>query len=99
MKPIFLLALLAIASCNNSDQQTPVQTKTETANADSTGLPQKPDSSQLKNETEKEPEAASPKPNSNERFKNVTVKNLGDNKFLIEGQAQVFEASLSWIVE
>ena len=99
MKPFFLFVLLAIAGCNNSDQQTPDQTKTEIPNNDSAVLEQKPDSIGLKSETEKEPKEASPKPYSNERFKNVTAKNLGDNNFLIEGQAQVFEASFSWIVE
>ena len=99
MKPFFLFVLLAIAGCNNSDQQTPDQAKTEMPNNDSAVLEQKPDSIGLKSETEKETEAASPKTYSNERFKNVTVKNLGNNNFLIEGQAQVFEASFSWIVE
>src|SRR5690242_14496803 len=99
MKPIFLFVLVTLAACNNSDQQTSGQTKTETANEDTTQLKQQPDSSEFKNEKENKPEASSPKTYSNERFKNVTVKNLGNNEFLIEGQAQVFEASFSWIVE
>lgn len=40
-----------------------------------------------------------PKTYSNERFKDVSIENLGENKFRITGQAQVFEATLNWIVE
>ncbi len=36
---------------------------------------------------------------SNERFKDVTAKPLGDNKFLIEGKAQIFEANFGWVIE
>ena len=35
----------------------------------------------------------------NERFRNVTLKKLGDNKFRVQGQAQVFEANINWSVE
>ncbi len=36
---------------------------------------------------------------SNQRFKNVTVEQLSENRFRIYGQAKVFEASFSWVVE
>lgn len=36
---------------------------------------------------------------SNDRFKDVTAKPLGDNKFMIQGKAQVFEANISWVIE
>jgi hypothetical protein len=40
-----------------------------------------------------------PKMYSNERFKDVTVENLADDKYRVMGKAQVFEAALSWVVE
>lgn len=36
---------------------------------------------------------------SNERFKEVTVKKVGDHKFMIEGKGQIFEANFGWVVE
>ncbi len=36
---------------------------------------------------------------SNERFRNVFVKKVDDSTFNISGKAQVFEATLSWVVE
>ena len=38
-------------------------------------------------------------PMSNERFKDVMVKRLGQNKYEVNGKAQVFEAAFSWVVE
>ena len=35
----------------------------------------------------------------NERFRNVTLEKLGDNKFRVKGQAQVYEATIKWTVE
>ena len=35
----------------------------------------------------------------NERFRKVTLEKLGDNKFRVKGQAQVFEATINWSVE
>lgn len=36
---------------------------------------------------------------SNERFREVTVEKVGDDKFRVRGQGQIFEASFSWIIE
>ena len=36
---------------------------------------------------------------SNERFRQVTLEKLDGNKFRIQGQAQVFEATFNWVVE
>lgn len=35
----------------------------------------------------------------NERFRNVTVTTVGEEKFRIQGEAQVFEAAFSWVIE
>ena len=45
------------------------------------------------------PENLLPKQYSNERFKEVTVERLDENKFRIRGKGQIFEASFNWIVE
>src|SRR5687768_4675765 len=36
---------------------------------------------------------------SGERFRNVGVKKIGDSTFEVTGQAQVFEAAFSWVIE
>lgn len=36
---------------------------------------------------------------SNQRFKDVSVRNISAHRYLIKGKAQVFEASFSWVVE
>lgn len=36
---------------------------------------------------------------SNERFKDVTVKPLSQNKFEIQGKGQIFEANFGWVIE
>ncbi len=36
---------------------------------------------------------------TNQRFRNVQVKKTGEHTFVISGQAQVFEAAFSWVVE
>ncbi len=36
---------------------------------------------------------------NNDRFKNVTIKQLSPNTFHVEGKARVFEAAFSWVVE
>lgn len=36
---------------------------------------------------------------SNERFKEVTVEQLSESKFLIKGKAQIFEANFGWVIE
>lgn len=36
---------------------------------------------------------------SNQRFREVTIERLADDKFRVKGQGQIFEASFSWVVE
>lgn len=36
---------------------------------------------------------------SNQRFRNVTVEKVNDNKFRIKGEGQIFEANFNWVVE
>lgn len=36
---------------------------------------------------------------SNERFKEVTVERIDENKFRVRGKGQIFEANFNWIIE
>lgn len=45
------------------------------------------------------PENLLPKQYSNERFKEVTVEPIDENKFRIRGKGQIFEANFNWIIE
>jgi hypothetical protein len=36
---------------------------------------------------------------SGERFRNVKVTRIGDSTFEVSGEAQVFEAAFSWVIE
>ncbi|MES2649215.1 MAG: Gmad2 immunoglobulin-like domain-containing protein [Bacteroidota bacterium] len=36
---------------------------------------------------------------TNERFRNVTVKHLNEQSFLVQGEAQIFEANFGWVIE
>jgi Immunoglobulin-like domain of bacterial spore germination len=40
-----------------------------------------------------------PKTYSNFRFRKVTVKKVGENRYAIKGQGQIFESSFGWVVE
>lgn len=40
-----------------------------------------------------------PKQYSNERFKEVTVERIDENKFRVRGKGQIFEASFNWIIK
>ena len=84
---IWILALLIIA-CNNK------KNNIETTNADTIVS-----TDTIKIERTKEPQKPTPQQYSNDRFRQVTAENLGENKFRIQGQAQVFEANLSWVIE
>jgi hypothetical protein len=48
---------------------------------------------------DEKPEIHLPKQYSNERFKEVTVERIDENKFRIRGKGQIFEASFNWIIE
>ncbi|MFV8369219.1 Gmad2 immunoglobulin-like domain-containing protein [Flavobacterium sp. LB2R40] len=45
------------------------------------------------------PENLLPKQFSNERFKEVIMERIGENKFRVRGKGQIFEANFNWIVE
>lgn len=40
-----------------------------------------------------------PEQYSNERFKEVTVERIDENKFRVRGKGQIFEANFNWIIK
>lgn len=84
MKPVYLLLALSLLSCSQNSDST-----TNDALNDSTGA---------ETTTPAAPSAEST-PYANERFREVTVQKVGENEYRIQGQAQVFEAAFSWVVE
>lgn len=45
------------------------------------------------------PDTITEKKYSNARFREVIVEKIAENKFQVKGEAQIFEANFSWIVE
>ena len=45
------------------------------------------------------PDTITEKKYSNARFREVTVEKIAENKFRVKGEAQIFEANFSWMVE
>jgi hypothetical protein len=84
--------LIILVACNNSEENTTTSTRKDTLK-----------STPKTTETTKEETPASPTPSpkkySNKRFRDVTVERIGKDEFVVRGQAQVFEAAFSWIVE
>lgn len=92
MKSPTLIALLCLASCNGNEQKTVSTQDTAKSVIQSPTPVTQTDSVKI----EGDPAA---KVYSNARFKDVTVKHLGNNKYRITGKGQIFEASFSWVIE
>lgn len=101
MKSILFFLLIILAGCNTNDQQNTKESETETIVKDEVVISEKTvDTAVLRQTDVKDPiEPAQSKTYSNQRFKGVTVTKTGDQEFSIEGKAQIFEASFSWVVE
>ncbi|RTY89833.1 Gmad2 immunoglobulin-like domain-containing protein [Flavobacterium sp. GT3R68] len=86
-KKIILLFAIVLTACNNRQNDT-ITNDTETLRPASHEkiIPQKPT-------------IPLPKVFSNERFKEVTVVKAEENKYVIKGKGQIFEASFSWVVD
>ena len=90
MKPIYFFISIIIIGCNNNVPKSNNTTKIDTLEMVDTI-----------NEVEEKDEPPPPPPKiySNKRFRNVTVRNLEGNKFLVRGEGKIFEANFSWVVE
>lgn len=87
IKSIILLLAVLVIACNkkNSDDTN--------SNESSTSI----DTVQIAKPIEPQKQVAIAF--SNEHFRQVTVEKVDGNKFHIKGQAQVWEANISWVVE
>ncbi len=82
---IALLAVLTYGCTSTSTKEKPVETPTE----QEVSVP----------ELTKESEKTETKTYSNARFRNVKVEKVDTHKYKVTGEAQVFEATLNWVVE
>jgi hypothetical protein len=89
MRFTILFSLLLLIACNNKERNKKI-TKTDTLKT----VPEQPALPKEGNV-----ETVLPKTYSNKRFKNVTVERISEDKFLVKGQGQIFEANFSWIIE
>ena len=81
-----IILLLTIFACNkNKSSETEIITNT--VSTDTLEIEKPVEEVQLGKEYE------------NERFRKVTMEKLGNNKFRVKGQAQVYEATINWSVE
>jgi len=92
MKAIYFMLAIVFAGCNNNDQQNKTKSNADTVNVPAESIPKV----KVEKPTDTLP---APKVYSNKRFKEVTVKKIGDHAFLVRGMGQIFEASFSWVVE
>ncbi len=97
MKAYYFLLLGSFLSCNSSDDKisqdvspTPSETPSDVKN------PPHPHDS-LKRPDKKD--RVDDKIYENQRFRNVRVTKLADDRFQITGQGQIFEANFGWVIE
>ena len=83
MYRLYFLIAILIGGCNSRAPDAQSEEKTDTMTVEK-GIPTPP---------------ANLKVYANARFKDVTVERTGDHTFKITGKAQVFEATISWVVE
>ena len=89
MKKFLLILLISFCSCNSNRNEPLPDPVPDAVEAEDTVVKIEPD----------QIEPAQQQPMSNERFRNVRATKLTDDSFRIEGEAQVFEAAFSWVVE
>jgi hypothetical protein len=86
MKPYLYILLLLICACNK---------KSNGVKSNETIVSK--DTVKLVMPTIAEKEAT--KEYSNQRFRKVIIEKISENAFRIKGEAQIFEANFSWIIE
>lgn len=87
IKAALLVLVFLVISCNNKKEENMNNDKIQV----SVDTIQLEDPKVVDNESVKE--------FSNDRFRKVVVEKLEGNKFRIQGEAQVFEATVNWSVE
>ena len=88
LRIIYLFILILLTACGDNHKNDNADTISDSVN---TVI----DSSAVK----KSDSLDSAKQFANERFKEVTVKQVGTDQYVVEGKAQIFEANFGWVVE
>ena len=86
---LFLLILLV--GCSTSGEE---KTATDSETTETTF-----DAEETTEEKADIPSSPPPQLYGNDRFRDVWVERLGEHTFRIQGEARVFEATVSWVVE
>lgn len=100
MKIVTLIIFICLISCTENQKDT-VVSYTDTSAQNATA---KKDSITHKKKTADTAAATDTinserKIYSNKRFRNVTIEKAANNKYIIKGEGQIFEASFSWVIE
>nr|WP_294924488.1 Gmad2 immunoglobulin-like domain-containing protein [uncultured Flavobacterium sp.] len=84
MKWIIIFLIILFVSCNKESKTIPkIKDKFPDKDTVNTSLP----------------DTITEKKYSNERFREVTVEKIDANKYRVKGEAQIFEANFSWVIE
>lgn len=89
MKWTILLSALLLFACNKKETQRPTVVNDTLITI--------PETNKIVKVTKQE--NLLPKQYSNQRFKEVTVERVAENKFRVRGKGQIFEASFNWTIE
>jgi len=92
MKRFCFLLAIALAACNSNTRQNETSVSPDTMKV----YPEPPEDIKTAPPGDSLSEV---KIYGNERFKDVSVKVIGEHKFQIEGKGQIFEANFGWVVE
>ncbi len=84
MKYIYIVPILLLLACNGKEKKTEGPL---------------PETTTQEDEKSGDGFLSENKTYSNERFRDVTVKQKVENTFLVEGKGRLFEGTYSWIVE
>ncbi len=88
LTPMLFLLILLVGCSTSGEEKTATDSETTETTFDA-------------EETTEEKADIPPPPEyyANDRFRDVWVERLGEHTFRIQGQARVFEATVSWVVE
>lgn len=100
MKYLLPFCVLVFFGCNNTDVHN--QRQEDSLSVADTPLHQSPQIISPATDTAMFPEATTDtatKVYNNKRFRNVRVEKTGEHSYRVTGEAQVFEGTISWVVE
>jgi hypothetical protein len=97
VKTIFFLLAITLTACNSGEKRSIKKENNNAILTESTGVADKV--SKDTSMTFAPADTALAKTYSNERFKQVTIKMIGEHRFKVQGKGQIFESSFGWVVE